>query len=59
MQKLRSISQVLEERPHKTERQLRRYVAEHRLPFYKIDGRIYFDLDELDQHDAAGRVEAV
>ena len=47
------------QRPHKTVRQLRQAVAERRIPFHGIDGRIYFDLRDIDAHDEAGRVEAV
>ena len=51
--------EVPEHRPHKTVRQLRRGVAEKRVPYYKVDGRILFDLNELDQYDESGRVEAI
>ncbi len=47
------------ERPHWTERQLRRMVAEKRVPFFKVEGRILFDLDELDAYAERGRVEAL
>jgi hypothetical protein len=43
---------------HWTERQLRRMVAEKRVPFYKVEGRILFDLNELDEYAERGRVEA-
>ena len=49
---------VSEERPEWNERQLRRMVAEKRVSFFKVDGRILFDLSELDRYVEAGRVEA-
>jgi hypothetical protein len=48
---------VQEHRPWATERRLRRYVAEHRVQFFKVDGRILFDLADLDAYVEAGRVE--
>ncbi len=47
------------ERPWATERKLRRMVAEHRVRYYKVDGRILFDLADLDAYAEAGRVEPV
>ena len=51
------LKEVPQHRPHKTERQLRRLRSENRVPFHKIDGRIYFDLADLDSYDEGGRVE--
>jgi hypothetical protein len=53
-----TLRQVVEARPWITERWLRRAVQEHRVPFYKVDGRLLFDLDELDQYVMSQRVEA-
>jgi hypothetical protein len=52
------LAEVPMHRPHKTKRVLRRYVEEKRVPFFRIDGRIFFDLDDLDAHDNAGKVDA-
>jgi hypothetical protein len=57
-QTLVPLTEVSQHRPWAKERLLRRYVAEHRVPFYKVDGRILFDLADLDAHVEAGRVEA-
>ena len=51
------LMKVQEHRPWATERRLRRYVAEHRVQFFKVDGRILFDLADLDAYVEAGRVE--
>jgi hypothetical protein len=53
------LMKVPTERPWATERKLRRMVAEHRVRFYKVDHRIFFDLRYLDEYAEAGRVEAV
>lgn len=58
MRHLVPLMKVPVERPHWTERQLRRMVAEKRVSFFKVDGRILFDLDELDAYAERGRVEA-
>lgn len=54
-----TIKQLTEERSWVSERRTRRWVAEHRMPFYKVDGRILFDLAEVDARAEAGRVDAV
>lgn len=51
------LSQVPEYRPWITKRQLRRMVAEHRVPFHRVNGRILFDLSDIDDYAEAGRVE--
>lgn len=51
------LQQVQAHRPWATERRLRRYVAEHRIRYFKIDGRILFDLHDLDEYAAAGRID--
>jgi hypothetical protein len=40
-------------------RQARRWVAERRLPFFRVDGRVYFDRDDIQNYVEDGRVEAV
>ena len=50
--------QVPEHRPWATERQLRRMVAEKRIPYYKVRGRVLLDLDDIDWLAESGRVEA-
>ena len=50
MTNLRTIPQVLEERPYLTERFLRRLRAERRVPTYSAGGRVLFDIDALDEH---------
>lgn len=52
-----ALQKVPEERPWVTERRLRRFVSEKRVPFFKIDGRIFFDLADLDAYAEAGKVE--
>jgi hypothetical protein len=52
------LTEVPNRRPWATIRRLRRLVAEKRVPYYKIDGRVMFDLADLDAHAEAGRVEA-
>lgn len=42
-----------------TPRRARRLRAEHRVPYHKLDGRIFFDLADIDAYVEAGRVEAV
>jgi hypothetical protein len=58
MRHLVPLMKVPIERPEWNERQLRRMVAEKRVPFFKVDGRILFDLAELDAYVGARRVEA-
>lgn len=57
--RLRTISQVLVERPFLTERWLRRARAERRLTTFVAAGRVLFSLDEIDSHVEATKVEAV
>jgi hypothetical protein len=45
------------QRPHATVRQLRRQVSERRLGYYKLDGKIFIDLDEYDAYVERGRVD--
>jgi hypothetical protein len=54
---LRTIKQIVVERPYATERWLRRCVAERRFPHYKLAGKIFIDLDELDAYMETGRIE--
>ena len=53
-----TFSQALEQRPWLTERWLRRAVQERRIPFFKVDGKLVFDLEEIDGYVAAHRIEA-
>jgi excisionase family DNA binding protein len=53
-----TLKQALEARPFLTERHLRRLVAERRMPFYKLGGKLLFDLDEIDNLVDACRFEA-
>ena len=46
-------------RPWTNERWLRRQVAERRIGFYKVAGRVLIDLDELDKFAEHGRVDPV
>jgi hypothetical protein len=46
-------------RPHLTERRLRRLRSEHRVAFYVIDRRVFFDLADLDAYVEVSRVEAM
>jgi excisionase family DNA binding protein len=55
--RLVTLPMAIEERPWLTERWLRRLVAERRVPFHKVGGRLLFDLDDLDKWAEAGRVE--
>ncbi|MBK9180968.1 MAG: DNA-binding protein [Acidimicrobiales bacterium] len=52
-----TIPQAVEARPWLTERYLRRLVAERRLPYHKVAGRLLFDLADLDAHAEEHRVE--
>lgn len=58
MRNLVPLKKVPNERPWTTERLLRRFVAEHRIPYYKVAGRVLIDLADLDAMAEAGRVEA-
>ena len=40
-----------------SERYLRRAVAERRIPFHKIANRVWFDVEDLNAHAEAARVE--
>jgi len=44
-------------RPWATPRKIERLNEEHRLGFYKFDGLVLIDLDELDAYVEAGRVD--
>ena len=50
MKNLRTIPQVIEDRPYLTERFLRRLRAERRVPTYSAGGGVLFDLDALDEY---------
>ncbi len=52
-----TIPQAVAARPWLTERLLRRYVAERRVPFHRVGRRVLFDLADLDAFAEAGRVE--
>ena len=58
MRNLVPLKKVPDVRPWTTERWLRRMVSERRLAFYKVDGKVLFDLGDLDAYAEAGRVEA-
>jgi excisionase family DNA binding protein len=45
-------------RPWLSERFARRLVAERRIAFHRVGGRILFDLRDLDDFAEAGRIEA-
>ena len=52
-----TLAQAVEARPWLTERFLRRLVAERRVPYFKVGGKLLFDLDDLDALAERGRVE--
>lgn len=52
-----TLAQAVEARPWLTERFLRRLVAERRVAFHKVGGRLLFDLSDLDALAERGRVE--
>jgi hypothetical protein len=52
-----TLKQLLEARPHWTERKVRRDVATRKIPFYKNGGVLLFDLEELDAQILATRVD--
>jgi len=54
-----SVGSIAEHRPWCSERYLRRLIAERRIPFHRVGGRVLVDLDDLDAYDEAGRVEPV
>jgi excisionase family DNA binding protein len=53
------LTEVPAHRPWAKVRWLRRLVAEHRIPFYKVAGKVLLDLNELDAFAERGRVDAV
>jgi excisionase family DNA binding protein len=59
MRSLVRLNQAVEVRPWLTERWLRQLVYERRIRFYKVGGRLLFDLDDLDRFAEQGRREAV
>lgn len=54
---LRTIPQVVAERPWTTVRWLRRMVYEKRIPYHKVRGRVLIDLEDLDRLAEEGRIE--
>lgn len=52
-----TLKQALEQRQWLTEPWLRRRVHERRIPYFKVDGILLFDLDDLDAYAERGRVE--
>lgn len=53
-----TLHQATAARPWLTDRWLRRLVAERRIPFHKVGGRLLFDLADIDNLAETGRVEA-
>jgi hypothetical protein len=51
-----TLKQAIEQRPWLTERWLRRAVQERRLPFFKVDGKLVFNLADLDGYVETNRV---
>jgi hypothetical protein len=58
LRQLVRLREVPEHRPWASERLLRRLVAERRVAFHKVAGRVLFDLADLDAYAERGRVEA-
>jgi hypothetical protein len=54
--RLANFKQVLESHPWMTERWLRRAVLESRFVYFKVDGILVFDLDEVDRYIESHRV---
>lgn len=54
----RTLEQAVEERTWLTLRYLRRLIYEHRIPSYKLGGRVLVDLQELDAFIETNRVPA-
>lgn len=54
---LRTIKQVIAERPFATERWLRRLIYEKRLRYFKVGGKVLIDLNDLDELVESGKVE--
>jgi excisionase family DNA binding protein len=54
-----SLKEATHLRPWLTERYGRRLIAERRVPFHRVGGKILFDLQDLDDLAESGRVEAV
>jgi len=52
-----TLPQVLEARPWLTERYLRRLVYERRIPFSKLDNKLLFCLEDIDEYVERRRVE--
>ena len=53
-----TLRQLTQQRPWASERWIRRLVAERRIPYHKVGGKLAFDLDDIDKMAEAGRVEA-
>lgn len=53
-----TLKQLATARPWITERFARRLVADRKVPFYKVSGKLLFDLEEVDALAECGRVEA-
>jgi len=58
-EQLVTLKQLLELRPWLTERYVRRLVSEHRVGYFKPAGNLLFDLGEIDDYVACGRVDPV
>jgi hypothetical protein len=52
------LREVPQHREWLTVRQLRRMVSEHRIAYHRVNGRILFDLNDVDSYSEAGRVES-
>lgn len=56
-EKLVTFNQLVEAHTWMTTRWLRRAVEQKRIPYYKVDGRLLFDLDEVEQYVVRNRQE--
>jgi hypothetical protein len=53
-----TLKQLLMARSYLEEKWVRRAVAERRFSFFKLDGKLLFDLDDIDSYVSQRRVEA-
>jgi excisionase family DNA binding protein len=53
-----TLDQAVGARPYLTKRHLRRLIAEHRIPSYRIGGKVLVDVAEVDELVAASRRDA-
>lgn len=56
---LLTVPQAAEYAPAFGERYFRRLIADRKMPFFKIGGRVFISRDDIDQLVAQSRIEAI